>query len=47
MRAYNGYQDKEGWAMLVKRAMESDCSWSVSAKEYIRMYENTMSLWHI
>ena len=47
MRAYNGYQDKEGWAMLVKRAMESDCSWAVSAKEYIRMYENTMDLWHI
>ena len=45
MRALIGYQNKEGWAQLVKRAMESDCSWNVSAKEYIRMYENCMNLW--
>lgn len=47
MRAYTGYQNKEGWAQLVKRAMESDCSWAVSAKEYIRMYQNTLDLWHL
>ena len=45
MRAYNGYQDKEGWRQLVKRAMKTDCSWKVSAKEYIRMYENCLQLW--
>ena len=45
MRAYYGYQDKEGWKQLVKRAMKSDCSWKVSAKEYIRMYENCLQLW--
>ena len=45
MRAYNGYQDKDGWKQLVKRAMKSDCSWRVSAKEYIKMYENCLQLW--
>ena len=44
-RAYEGYQDKEGWKVLVKRAMKSDCSWSVSAKEYIRMYEDCLQAW--
>lgn len=47
MRAYKGYQDKKGWLKLVKRAMKTDCSWKVSAKEYIRMYDNTIKLWHI
>ena len=45
MRAYEGYQDTKGWRVLVKRAMQSDCSWKNSAKEYIRMYEDTMKLW--
>ena len=45
MRAYMGYQNKDGWKQLVKRAMKSDCSWKVSAKEYIRMYENCLQLW--
>lgn len=45
MRAYEGYQDTKGWRLLVKRAMQSDCSWKNSAKEYIRMYEDTMKLW--
>ena len=45
MRAYEGYQDTKGWRVLVKRAMQSDCSWKNSAKEYIRMYEDTMNLW--
>ena len=45
MRAYEGYQDTKGWRVLVKRAMQSDCSWKNSAKEYLRMYEDTMKLW--
>ena len=45
MRALAGYQDRDGWRQLVKRAMKSDCSWKVSAKEYIRMYENCLQLW--
>ena len=45
MRAYEGYQDKKGWKVLVKRAMETDCSWKNSAQEYMRMYEATLALW--
>jgi len=44
-RALGAYYDKEIWSNLVKSAMESDCSWNVSAKEYIRMYEDCMSQW--
>ena len=41
-RAVEGYQNKEGWAILVKRAMESNNSWNRSANEYIRMYKNVL-----
>ncbi len=44
-RAYNGYQDKEGFQTLVKRGMETDCSWQKSAKEYIDMYNSALELW--
>ena len=44
-RALDAYHDKENWSNLVKAAMESDCSWNVSAKEYIRMYEDCMAQW--
>lgn len=38
-RAVEGYSDKKGWQILVKRAMDSDNSWGKSANEYIRMYK--------
>lgn len=41
-RACEGYRDKEGWQILVKRAMESDNSWGKSANEYIRMYKEIL-----
>ncbi len=41
-RAVEGYQDKKGWKILVKRAMESDNSWGKSANEYIRMYKEIL-----
>ena len=41
-RAVEGYQDQKGWAILVKRAMESDNSWGKSANEYIRMYKEVL-----
>ncbi len=44
-RAYNGYQDKDGFAMLIKRGMTTDCSWQKSAKEYIEMYNSVLNLW--
>ena len=37
-RAIEGYQNKKGWKILVKRAMECDNSWGKSANEYIRLY---------
>lgn len=41
-RAVEGFKDKEGWAILVKRAMECDFSWSRSASEYIKMYKEIL-----
>lgn len=41
-RAVEGYQDKEGWQILVKRAMECDYSWGRSANEYIKMYKEIL-----
>ncbi len=38
-RALDGYSDKEGWAILRKRAMECDYSWGRSANEYIKLYK--------
>lgn len=35
--AYNS--DKEGWNILVERAMNCDNSWGKSAKEYIKLYK--------
>ncbi|MBR3956197.1 MAG: glycogen synthase GlgA [Clostridia bacterium] len=39
-RAIGGYADKEGWAILRKRAMECDYSWKRSANDYIRLYKS-------
>jgi starch synthase len=41
-RACEGYADKKGWKILVKRAMESDNSWGKSANEYIKMYKEIL-----
>ena len=38
-RALDGYADKDGWAILRKRAMECDYSWGRSANEYIKLYK--------
>ncbi len=39
-RALKGFADKEGWPILVKRAMSEDNSWGKSANTYIRMYKS-------
>ena len=44
-RAKEGYWNKEGWPVLVKRAMEHDFSWSVSAKSYEGLYNEVVGLW--
>ncbi|MBQ8545795.1 MAG: glycogen synthase GlgA [Clostridia bacterium] len=39
-RAVDLYKDKKKWSALVKTAMDTDFSWSVSAKKYIDLYRN-------
>ena len=41
-RALKGYRNKEGWDILIKRAMQSDNSWGRSANEYIKLYKNML-----
>ena len=41
-RALEGYRDKAGWEMLVRRAMACDNSWNKSANEYIRLYKELL-----
>ncbi len=38
-RAVHGFEDREGWQILRKRAMECDYSWGRSANEYIKLYK--------
>ena len=38
-RSLAGYADREGWNILVKRAMNCDNSWKRSAGEYIKIYK--------
>ena len=42
-RALEGYKNREGWNILVKRALECDNSWNISAGEYIKLYKDTVS----
>ena len=41
-RAVEGYSDKKGWPILVKRAMDSDNSWGKSANDYSKMYKEVL-----
>ncbi|HCA72218.1 MAG TPA: starch synthase, partial [Ruminococcaceae bacterium] len=41
-RALQGYQDQEGWKILVQRAMRCNMSWGKSANEYIRLYRDLL-----
>jgi starch synthase len=38
-RGIDAYNDKKGWKVLVKRALDCDMSWGKSANEYIKMYK--------
>lgn len=44
-RAKEGYWNKEGWPILVRRAMECDFSWANSAKSYEGLYNEVVNLW--
>ncbi len=39
-RAIGSYQDREGFGILSKRAMQCDNSWGKSANEYIKLYKS-------
>ncbi len=42
-RAVNFYYDrKDIWRLIVERGMRADFSWNKSAKEYMRMYQETL-----
>lgn len=41
-RAIAGYKNKDGWAILMERAMKCDNSWGKSANEYIRLYKSIL-----
>lgn len=45
MRAKEGYDQAEGWKVLVERAMKCDFSWDVSAKSYEGLYNEVVNLW--
>ncbi len=42
-RAIAGYADKEGWDILVDRAMRCDNSWKTSANAYIGLYKEILA----
>ena len=44
-RAKEGYWKKDGWPILVRRAMECDFSWANSAKSYEGLYNEVVNLW--
>ena len=44
-RANAAYYDKENWENLIRYAMNCDFSWSVSAKSYEGLYNETANLW--
>lgn len=41
-RAIEGYSNKEGWDILVNRAMNCDNSWGKSANAYIKLYKELL-----
>lgn len=41
-RALEGYTDKNGWEILMDRAMKCDNSWGKSANQYIKLYKSIL-----
>ncbi len=42
-RALDGYANRDGWKVLMERAMKCDNSWGRSANDYIRLYRDLLS----
>lgn len=45
LRAKEGFANAKGWQTLVKRDMQIDNSWGSSAKAYIALYNEMLTLW--
>lgn len=45
LRAKEGYDNEQGWKILVKRALDCDFSWNASAKKYMEMYTEVSNYW--
>jgi len=41
-RALEGFRNKKGWNILIKRALECENSWGKSANEYIKLYKKIL-----
>ncbi len=46
LRAKQGYDNKKGWNVLVKRGMKINNSWAASAKNYKALYNEMLELWN-
>ena len=46
IRAKDAYYNAEKWDTLIVKGMKEDNSWSKSAKEYIDLYEEMLTLWN-
>ncbi len=42
--ALAAYRDKSGWQALMRNGMAKDFSWTVSAREYVRIYERVRQM---
>ncbi len=42
-RAIGGYSNRDGWNILVDRAMNCDNTWNKSAKQYLSMYKEILN----
>lgn len=44
MRAVDKFKNPKEWKQLQRRAMKCDHSWTVSAKEYIKLYQKILNI---
>ena len=44
MRAVDKFKNQKEWKQLQRRAMKCDHSWTVSAKEYIKLYQKILNI---
>ena len=42
-RGLDAHADRDGWSMMVRRAMRQDWSWDHAAREYLALYRDTLA----